>query len=418
MTHTLFRNSFLGCLLTLVLLTACRGDKDKDRPEPGKPPVTGTARPIGNTTGAKIEKQIGPEGGTIGSGEGDIVVTIPAGALDAPTTISLQPIENTNVGGVASAYRLTPHGQTFKKPISITFSYETIELLVQHVSTLGIAFQDDKGVWQYVPKPNINTANKTVTVTSTHFSDWTLMLWMYLTPYFADLEVNATQTFKAVRVVPVIDEDGLVPLVPPGGTTVPVGDVYPLETKYIKRWELIGKGTLTADGAQAVYKAPGTVLPDFDVVALHLNLKSAAVQLLSKIRVSGSSVQYRIDGGEWQIRPAELLGGNTNMGVIHATDIGPEFTLQFTNTLGDRTYTDDEFFSLMDETLGFTYRSFRVIVWEGRFSQGSINITSLKDANGYLLGTFTVLDAGKFPNTGGPNKSTHKIEGKFRVKHK
>ncbi|MCK7554757.1 hypothetical protein MKQ70_06980 [Chitinophaga sedimenti] len=222
----------LCCLFSLTLFTACRKEKDKDKPSP-QLPATGVVRPQGAIIAPPLEKQVGPEGGTVTSADGYLTVTIPAGALDAATTIGIQRIENTNTGGIGSGYRLSPGNITFKKPVSIACSYEPVELLVQHITTIGMAFQDDKGIWQFLPQHMINTGLKTVTVQSTRLGDWSLMTWMFINPYFADLNVNDSQTFEALRVLPLAIQNGL--LKPKAqGATIPVEAATALETQFIK----------------------------------------------------------------------------------------------------------------------------------------------------------------------------------------
>lgn len=402
----------LCCLFSLTLFTACRKEKDKDKPSP-QLPASGVVRPQGAIIAPPLEKQVGPEGGTVTSADGYLTVTIPAGALDAATTIGIQRIENTNTGGIGSGYRLSPGNITFKKPVSIACSYEPVELLVQHITTIGMAFQDDKGIWQFVPQHVINTGLKTVTVQSTRMGDWSLMTWMFINPYFADLNVNDSQTFEALRVLPLAIQNGL--LKPKAqGATIPVEAATALETQFIKKWELTGAGVLTTNGAKATYKAPANVPPDFDVVTLHLQQES--VTMVSKVRVNGSMVQYRVDDGEWQIKSVELKKREDGMAEITSTG-GKSFELTFNDHLGERPFTHTEQFKILDATGEFTYRSIYTIVWEGRDSPGNINITSLENEAGYLTGTFTATSSGKYPVAGGFNKSVHKVEGKFKVKH-
>ncbi len=112
--QTLKKLQTLTCIATLVLCIACGND------EPGivsKPIVTekGTAQ------GTAITAIIGTTGGSLTSTDGRLTVTVPAGALTANTTISIQPISNEGPLGLGKGYRLSPEGITFQQPGNINF---------------------------------------------------------------------------------------------------------------------------------------------------------------------------------------------------------------------------------------------------------------------------------------------------------
>jgi hypothetical protein len=104
----------VGLLLSLCLgFTAC---EKKEVIEPGqeteKPgngvPFEGEPTPIGAPIGDKVSQSIGPEGGVIRSADGNVSLSIPAGALSQATTISLQLIENKAFLGIGPAYEFSP----------------------------------------------------------------------------------------------------------------------------------------------------------------------------------------------------------------------------------------------------------------------------------------------------------------------
>jgi hypothetical protein len=407
-------------VLCMLLLTACT---KKDSPLKPTTPATGVVRPVGAPTGPAITKQVGANGGFISNHDGSMKVTIPAGALADATTISVEPIENTNPGGIGMGYRLLPHGITFLKPVSITFSYEAMSQQVSYAQALGIAFQDEKGIWQYLAEPVINTNNKTITVNSTHFSDWTLMLWMFLTPQTADVDVNGQVALKAVRVLPTaIEGDILVPLVPPEDGSIPVGEQVALEKKYIKKWDLAGAGVLESEGAAATYFAPAAVPPDNPVaVTLALNLKSAAVTLITAINISGSSISLRVNGGAWRNISATAFKAGDTYNLLGAEG-GQIIDLKFEAKTGFLPYTyggnmqSKNSFTLSENNALDSYKCFYINGESILLSDGGITVTSLGATDGYLTGTFTVVPAGRFSTLDGRYLGSANIEGKFRVK--
>jgi len=93
------------------------------------------------------------------------------------------------------AYRLTPDGQKFAKPVTVAFAYSKDDLDSTYADSLRIAFQDKAGLWE-VQKTKVDKATKTLAITSTHFTDFSalggippylwsgsgLPTWLALTP--------------------------------------------------------------------------------------------------------------------------------------------------------------------------------------------------------------------------------------------
>ena len=62
----------------------------------------------------RVSAVVGPEGGSLSLPGSDLSMTIPAGALSAPTSITL-----TSKGGAHVAYDMQPHGLVFLKPVTV-----------------------------------------------------------------------------------------------------------------------------------------------------------------------------------------------------------------------------------------------------------------------------------------------------------
>lgn len=72
---------------------------------------------------------IGPSGGMLTTGNGDIEITVPPGAVANPTPITLAPIPAptappSNVDLNGPAYQVGPPGLTFSQPVTITMKYD------------------------------------------------------------------------------------------------------------------------------------------------------------------------------------------------------------------------------------------------------------------------------------------------------
>jgi len=260
----------------------------------GLPQPEATA--AGSSIGAAASATIGPAGGTLSTPDGQITLTIPAGALDAPVTIGIEPVTNLAHGGTGTAYRLTPDGQVFSAPVTITFAYVDADLDGTAIDFLGLAFQTASGFWYWAGTPSVDANARTVSVASTHFSTWSKVKGLQILPASKTLRVNDSTTLKVVVCyqIEVIDPLG-DPLASPGmSCKVDQGIVSTLS---INEWSVNGQpgggsvyGRVTGRDQFATYFAPSSK-PTPDTVAVsarvHNPLKgpSAKTLVVSNIRI-------------------------------------------------------------------------------------------------------------------------------------
>jgi len=410
-------------IMLLILMAACRKSDVAGAAQPS--PITGEKRPVGTPSGNITTQNIGTMGGIIGLPDSSIVITIPAGALPAPTDISIQPITNTNIAGLGAAWRLTPHGTIFQKPVSITLSYAAMQDSVNLPQTLSLAYQDSSGIWQCTGGNIIDTAKKTVTFKSTHFSDWSLMPWLMLKPVQATLGDGEELTLQALHYIPYqqcnCDDDLIVPI--PEGKPYPVGDPQPLDKKYIGQWNLAGPGTLIPTTTnEAVYKAPASIL-SFYTATVSLQLKSAhTLILVSNIRLSpNNSFEMRVNNGAWKSYDAaafRLDAGKAGISFISGVE---RLSMFFPDAKG--TYEWDGVYG--NQTTGFNYwPNGTGTAYESNYekglglydSGGSINITSFGDVGQYITGSFSIQPAGYYSTADGHQIGAYPIEARFRLK--
>ena len=145
---------------------------------------------------------------------------------------------------------MTPHGLTFNKPVTITFPYTDTDINGTVPELLRIVFQDNEGVWQSMNQTQVNKQTKQLSVTTTHFSDWSFAPLVHIEPGEARIGVNETVELKVVYSYD--PEEIFVPLPP---FTDPLTQPQ-ISATYIKKWSHSGAGTLTTDDSKAVYKAP------------------------------------------------------------------------------------------------------------------------------------------------------------------
>lgn len=260
-----------AALIVAAGCTSAGGAGDDVVPPPDEPQTLVT--PVGVPTGDPTSASIGPEGGTVATADGAMTVDIPAGALAAPTTITIQPITTHIPGPIGSAVRLGPEGQTFAAPVTLTFHYDEAELGGNDPGSLMVAFQTATGSWSHVPTAASDPVAHTISVHSVHFSDWTTGTWINLDPLYSYVAVNNT---KQLQVKFCLDKDPACPVEPEPG----VLDVHcDLVCEYITggdwEWAVNGvvggdaehgmiDGTFEEEGVGAFF-APATVPSPEDV---------------------------------------------------------------------------------------------------------------------------------------------------------
>jgi hypothetical protein len=230
------------CSLFLLWLIGCA----KHAPVEGETSEgsAGTPTEIGNPAGEVTTKTIGPEGGVLTTADKNIRVTIPAGAVSTATVFSVQPIENKAPNGLGVAYRLLPEGITFQKPVTLTVAYTDSLLAGTTAECLFIAYQGADRIWK-AQQTTPDERSKTVSVSTTHFSDWSLFASFRLSVAKNILDPNESTTLAVKEV-----RFGLANLI--NGE-----DVYVVTTsRKVTNWTLAGEGQLTPSGAVAAYTAP------------------------------------------------------------------------------------------------------------------------------------------------------------------
>lgn len=240
----------------------------------------------GSPSGEAITKTIGPEGGAIESTDGRLALEIPAGALGSETAITVQPITNGTPGGRGLAYRLEPEGITFAEPVQLSFHYGDEELEGTGAGALLVAYQGSSGGWKIPSAPSIDEEARTVTVATSHFSDWSLLAGYQIDPASARLKVGKSLQL-GVQFCAAPAEAGESEVLPCRAASNDVMDA-------VDDWSVngtlggaAGAGTVRADDfTHATYTAPAEV-PASNPVAVSARLGSALghVLLVSHVTV-------------------------------------------------------------------------------------------------------------------------------------
>ncbi len=444
-------NKLFSLFLSLTLLAgavSCKKEIDVVDPgqpgqTPGQTPEQPQARPgkvcaIGKPLGTANTTTIGPSGGKLTSADERLTITVPAGAVETGQSFSIQPIGSTGPQSLGSGFRLTPHGTTFKKPVTISVRYDPATLLGTAAQALALAYQNDKGIWMLAAKGKVDTVAHTISVETTHFSDWAVLQRAVLLPEVGFVEPGGTLGLE----VRVLDDEVLVPIVT--DTEVPAPYQSPTELVDVSTWRLAGSGTLTPVIWKAMYKAPSTP-PDRNPVAVSVKLKGptvidgkpfAGLWLVSNIHIGAEGLTFRINGGKWIHMPAsarmlaqasllELVGGTSaegnNVGLsIHSYKPPLETEDNLVQTLPGMTmpWTVDPtspIFYLSDEKANVFYTHYYPVGRVFHPSPGALTFYRNGKVGDYVIGKFELQKAGMYNNTQG-YLGQARIEGFFRMK--
>ncbi|WP_256004157.1 hypothetical protein [Pedobacter deserti] len=411
-------SAYLIGVLCMASLPACKKDKEK-RGDEENPVVAALVRPKGSSMGTAVTGRVGPEGGALASPACNVAINIPAGALKEYVTIGIEPITTTNIAGVGQSFRLTPHDVQFEKPVSVTYAYDADSVAM--VETFGFAYQMASGVWKFVGTSSYDVQLGTVTFKTKHFSDWSVMNRVSLSPLNASLEPGDRQVIKAFIYTESKYEDLLEPLTGKPGTEpgYPVGTPVPLPSRYIKSWNLTGPGNIiSSNGNTITYQAPASV-NGFSNATVSLALSApmtGTFLLLSNIEIMGDGWAELTIGGsaytKFPVTPAVKSGQRYLLSNPEAEG-GGQFLLTWNGGVGtyayDLTATGNKFHFLMGHG-GYTSAYVDPLLADLVPSGGSINITKMD--NKWVEGNFTVPNAGIGPML---IQTTH-ISGRFRAR--
>lgn len=317
-----FRHLLIAGVFIFTLLMSCKKN-ESNTTQNNSPLITDSGTPIGDVATTSI----GSGGGSVQSADGNLTVTIPANALSSNTTISIQPITNEAPLGLNIGYRLLPEGTTFSKPIRLTFHYNDQLLDGTPDDFLWIVTQSANRSWNAMLKSAVDKNAKTVSVQTTHFSDWALGRFIDLSLNPASAIVQKGQSiqlrlFGFVKDQAIPDDEELAPLIPitsdDDGLT-PLTPIPPIESRYvsfkIKQWTLNAvaapvsnsNGSLNATGNGATYTAPNQK-PPVNPVAVTVEVETSNKEgskskfyLISNITVvTDYYVLVKIDGNPYE----------------------------------------------------------------------------------------------------------------------
>lgn len=266
----------IGAVLCIIAnLTSCK--KDNTSPDSSTPPLLPVKTEKGAALGSAVTRTIGVAGGTLTSGDGKLMITVPAGTVSANTVFSIQPITCTLQGKEGQpAYRLLPEGTGFAKRIAITYKYDSADISGSLEDLLTVSYQTQEGNWK-VSAASVNKSNHTLTFTTDHFSDWSILTLLELKPKEPIVALYGQVDFEIKGFYLTLD-DLLGPVEPSAD--------YSGTIKWIGNWKVIGKGNghlapKTDTPMLATYKPPSPLI--------HGTMDTVQVELRGNIIIPDSS---------------------------------------------------------------------------------------------------------------------------------
>ncbi|RIV23780.1 hypothetical protein DYU11_12465 [Fibrisoma montanum] len=414
-------NQSIRTLTTVLLLTgsawsmtAC--ETAPVEPNPTTPDITnsatGVSTEVGKPAGTSVTKTIGPAGGVIVLPDSRLTLTIPSGAVDTETVITIQPVENKAFGGTGSAYQITPNDLTLKKNALLTWQYTPEELDGSAPEAVGLAYQDKNGVWHGRNDLIVDKAKKSVTAPVSHLAHWSFYEQFQI---HADRKVIAP-TEQANLVVHY--QEGYSEAKGPNDISnlILLTPLKTLSASRVVRWTINGvtagvghsdnyavAGQITEDRslAKAAYDAP-TREPETNPVAIaaEIDLKQfGRLILVQSIQVESNSLLQV--GGHTDSNPAISLTVTgkelravvmSGMGVPMVSFIIPNFTGKGTYSFPEPKGTVNEATAIIDYGSGYIQGYYRPYTSE--WVSGNVTLTisehggSGKPTRGTLAGTF------------------------------
>jgi hypothetical protein len=132
--------------------------------------------PVGKGTGIRAALSIDASGGALVSPDGLLSISVPAGAVATPTSFTIEELAtNSAPGGIGKAYRISPSSGTLHAPVVLTFDAAGAGVSAASLPGTTVAYQDGSGFWLRVETVTRDAVAGTVSYTTSHFSDWSLV---------------------------------------------------------------------------------------------------------------------------------------------------------------------------------------------------------------------------------------------------
>jgi hypothetical protein len=228
--ESLSGRKLVPCLVSLIVIAAVAdcgggGGGGSGGDAPGGGAGVQVVSPLGTPSGSATIATVDSSGGVVTDAGGSFALTIPAGALPAPTQIKVTPLssgttpwQTTSGGfGITGLASLT-------QPVTMSIKYAGVNVQNPSADTLGVALQTGSGAWWYFPSPTWDgVSSLVVTLDPMTLSPLTALrapkasnldaasLWVFERIYLkgrTDLFVNDTENYEAAACNPQVLNSG------------------------------------------------------------------------------------------------------------------------------------------------------------------------------------------------------------------
>lgn len=413
-------------LIFLFMFTVIAGQVSCKKETKTEPQQTFTAlqKEQGDPTGDEMVGLIGPAGGRLQSPDQVVSLEIPAGAVETETRFSIQEVTAVIAGPSVKSYRLLPSGLVFKKPLTVTFKYET-PVPAGGQGGFSLAYQDEDGFF-FVPANMVqDTVAKTLTTETVHFSDWMVFEQFFLEPARSYLVPGEQTTIRVMWYNLLGDlKDGHEDM------QLGVPEAFGGESSHGISWaKLSGGGTVTSDQPVATYTAPAAVTGEGSAIlaATIRDLKiigrkaPAKIIMLTSITLqSRQFLNYEFfaeqihNNGECVNGCISLDADAFSLRGYHSGNRYVQLEIDQVNGVG--TYPMNAF-TRIEVCRGWDLgnKVYKSVYYpcdgcDARYPQGKIDITRFDGPGGYIEGSF---ETHLFEN--GFNDIAKPVKGTFRV---
>lgn len=410
-TILIMKKILLLAIAAIPFFTGCRKNQNPDPPKPGAGNGNGTVMPKGTVTGTAVSKTIGAGGGSFTSSDGGVTITIPAGAVSANTSFSVQRITNALPTSLGLNYRLLPEGTHFNQPVTISFHYTDSLIEGAREEDLLIATQDSAGVWQAYANTILDKTKKTLAVKSTHFSDWSAVSKLRMVVDKPSIDFGEKATLMIRGLGSYIVNDGLISI----DSNDKVADIT---------WKLSGEGNLNSLAPQiAYYTALSDRLPNPNPVTVYatVNLGMQGIAFLQRSVYVGKTFMEVVLNGNTNIYPncqALVLAQMVQISAFNNAGNGGGFYIPLSGTgtyvWGEIPYAGFD----VNYTIGgaqFT-DNYMVCAQPAHYEQTHGTVTITKWGTDYIEGSYSGNLVNVPTGTCGDNAPPKLLSGRFKAK--
>ncbi len=125
--------------------------------------------------------QVTPTGGTVEAAGGAVKISVPAGAVNAPVSITVTPaaappagMPDRVYGVIGTHYIFAPAGTTFSAPVTLTVKYDPAKAPVWALPSDLALYHFTGGAWVKLPNLVVDPVAHTLTAQTTSFSPFTV----------------------------------------------------------------------------------------------------------------------------------------------------------------------------------------------------------------------------------------------------